>query len=152
MTFGLAVESQSLDIAGAWQHNRSIRRLMSNVKVRGENRIKPGVGGRTARTLMRDETITDLELMVFGINDSTGSAHSDVIAGLHENLWYLNDWALDTIASTTLTTVLTLTDSRTFETEAQILNWQVAKDDGTVATISYDLRIPSGWWWETTPS
>lgn len=149
MAFGLTIESQSLDIDGAWRHNRSLRRVLSTIETRGDSRIVPTVDGRTPYLLRRDEAVIDLELMVFGLNDQASTPYADVIEGLHANLAYLTDFVVTGLANVTLGAVLELTDGTTYESEVQILNWHIMKDDGTKAVVSYDLRVPSGVWTES---
>ena len=153
MALGLTFDSQSLDIDGAWKHNRSLRRLRSTVQTRGESRLIPKVAGRKAYPLLLDEVVVDLELMVFGRNNAAGTPHLDRLAGLDDNLAFLDDFVRDRANGTTATytAALETASGRTFETEAQILNWQVADENAVQVVMSYDLRIPSGTWTETTP-
>lgn len=151
MATSLTIDSQSLDIAGAWQHNRSIRRLRSTIRSRGESRAIPSMEGRLAKPVVRDEVIVDLELMVFGTNDRLGSAHADEMSGLDENLDYLEGWVHDHIDGTTdtWTAELVTTSGFTYEAQVQILNWQILRDNGPQVVVSYDLRIPAGIWTQT---
>lgn len=147
---GLTIDSQSFDIEGAWKHNRSLRRLRSTVATRGESIAMPYVAGRTAFPTRPDEVVVDMELMVFGIRDSAGSLHTDRLAGLDENLAYLEDFVLDHTDGTTTTWTATLEtpSARTWTAEVQILNWQILQENGVQVVIGYDLRIPAGRWTE----
>lgn len=153
MAFGLVFDGQAFDIEGAWKHNRSLRRLRSTIRTRGESRIIEGVEGRTPYVVLKDEIVVDLELMVYGVNDGTGTPHSDVLEGLDENLAYLEDFVYDHTdqSAATWTAVLETVSGRTFEAQAQILNWQIAQENVTQVVVGYDLRIPAGVWTETTP-
>ena len=148
MALGLIVDGQSLDIAGAWQHNRSLRRLRNTVATRGDNQPVPGAAGTNAYPVVRHEIVVDLELMVFGINDGSGAPHSGLLAGLDENLETLADWAATHADGSTATWAATLeTNSGTvYEAEVQLLNWQIAAEEVTKVVIGYDLRIPAGIW------
>lgn len=153
MPSSLTVDSQSFDIAGAWHHNRSLRRLRSSIRTRGNNRLIPNVDGQIGYPVRRDESVVDMELMVFGLKDQTGTPHADSMSGLDENLAYLEDWVHDHLDGSTAAwpAVLVTTSGRTFEADVQILNWQVMADNGPQVVIGYDLRIPAGIWTETTP-
>lgn len=148
MAVGLTIDGQSLDIEGAWKHNRSLRRLRSTASSRGENRIIPGTAGTTAYPVLRDEVVVDLELIVSGSNDRLGAPYASLVAGLDSNLDYLDDWMrahMDGSAAT-YTASLETANGTTYTTPVQILNWQVAAEHGTQVVMSYDLRIPSGTW------
>lgn len=146
----LTIDSQSFDIEGAWKHNRSLRRLRSTIATRGQNRRVPGTAGVYANPVRRDEVIVDLELMVFGRNNAAGTPYANVLAGLDENLLHLEDFVLDHTDGTTAAwpAVLETASGRTFETDVQILNWQIAQENAVQVVITYDLRIPSGRWTE----
>ena len=148
MAFSLTIAGQSLDIEGAWQHNRSLRRLRDTIVSRGESALIPKVAGRRAYAPIRDEMVVDLELMVFGRNNAAGTPHATVLAGLDANLDTLTDWANARIDGTSATWAATLTTNSgaTYTADVQILNWQVAQENVTQVVISYDLRIPSGIW------
>ena len=148
MAVGLTIDGQSLDIEGAWKHNRSLRRLRSTAASRGDNRIIPGTAGRTAYPVLRDEVIVDLELIVSGSNDAAGTPHASLIAGLDENLAFLDDWMRDHMdgSAATYTATLETASGTTYTTPVQILNWQVASEHAVQVVMSYDLRIPSGTW------
>jgi hypothetical protein len=151
MALGLTIAGQSLDIAGAWNHNRSLRRLRDTVVTRGENRLIPKVAGRRAYAQMLDEMVVDLELQVYGTNNAAGTPYGDKLVGLDENLDYLSDWVRSLIDGTTATRAATLEtkSGATYTADVQILNWTVAVENVTQVVIGYDLRIPSGVWTET---
>lgn len=150
MAVGLTVDGQSLDIDGAWEHDLSLGRLLGSVRTRGSNRRVPGAQGVIARPLRKDEVVVDLQLEVYGSKDETGAAHADYFAGLSDNLIYLREWVegLADGSTETYTALLEVPGGRQFTTDAQIINWQVARHDVTIAYVSYDLRIPSGTWTE----
>lgn len=147
---GLTIDSQSFDIPGAWKHNRSLRRLRSTIVTRGDNRKVPGPPGTYANPTRRDEVIVDLELMVFGQRNSLGAPHMNVLAGLDENLLYLEEFVHDHTNGETAAwpAVLETPSGRTFETDVQILNFQIAQENAVQVVVGYDLRIPSGRWTE----
>lgn len=154
MALGLTIDSQSLDIEGAWKHNRSLRRLRSTIRTRGESRLVPNVAGRSAYTVLADEVIVDLELMVYGTNNAAGTPYADPVEGLTDNLITLEDFVLarvDAGSAATLPATLELPGARTFTANVQILNWGIAQENGANVVIGYDLRIPAGVWTETTP-
>lgn len=148
MAVGLTIDSQSLDIVGAWEHDLSLGRLLGAVQTRGENRLIPNLVGRRAYLMRPDEVVVDMQLEVYGDKDSAGAAHANVYAGLSANLVYLREFVLGTYAAATQTAVLEVPGGDQFTTEVQILNWQIANHGVTVARIIYDLRIPSGTWTE----
>lgn len=145
---GLTIDGQSFDIEGAWKHTRSLRRLRSTIRTRGENQPIPGVAGTADYPVLRDEVVVDLELMVFGRNDAAGTPHASVLAGLDENLAYLDDWIADHTDGTASTYAATLetNSGATYTADVQILNWQPAQENVTQVVMSYDLRIPAGIW------
>ena len=153
MAVGLTINAQLLDIAGAWQHNRSLRRLRSTIRTRGETRLIPNVVGRRSYPVMLDEVIVDLELMVFGRNNAAGTPYLDHLEGLDDNLATLETFVrgLADGATADYPATLETASGRTFTTDVQILNWQIAQENAVQVVIGYDLRIPSGVWTETTP-
>lgn len=153
MALGLRIDSQSFDIEGAWKHNTSIRRLRSTIATKGENTPKPGEDGATEHPVLKREVVVDMELMVFGRKNNLGVAYIDALSGLDENLAYLEDWVYDHTDGTAVSYLAQLesVSGRTFETNVQILNWQIAQENTVQVVVSYDLRIPSGRWTETTP-
>lgn len=153
MALGLIVDGQSLDIPGAWKHNRSLRRLRDTIASRGENRVISKVPGRRAYAPILDQTIVDLELDVFGRKDSAGIDHADTLDGLDENMDYLSDWVRAHIDGATATWPATLEtkSGRTYSGNVQLRNWQVAQEEVTKVVIGYDVIIPAGTWTETTP-
>jgi hypothetical protein len=153
VALGLIVDSQSFDIEGAWKHNRSLRRLRSTIRTRGDNAVIAERPGRKAFAPIRDEVVVDMELMVFGRVDGTGTPHADVEEGLDENLAYLEDWVLDRTDGSVVTCLAQLEtrSGRTFEADVQLLNWQILQENVTQVVIGYDIRIPLGMWTETTP-
>ena len=146
MAVGLTIAGQSLDIDGAWKHNRSLRRLITTFEAKGDNGPKPGQAGATAFPILPGEMIVDLELMVYGRNDGTGTPHASMLAGLDENLAYLCAWARGLADGTTDTYAASLevNGGQTFTADVQVLNWRIAAENVTQVVISYDLRIPSG--------
>ena len=148
MAVGLTIDSQLLDIEGAWKHNRSLRRLRSTIATKGENGPKPGQHGTTAYGVLLDEVVIDLELIVFGANNAAGTPHADVITGLDTNLAYLDDWVRDHANGTTSTWTASYEapNGTTYTTGVQVINWQIAQENATQVVIGYDLRIPSGTW------
>lgn len=144
----LTIAGQSLDIPGAWQHNRSLRRLRSTVRSRGDNRVVPSAAGTTAYAVRRTEVVVGLELMVFGGNDAAGTPHADLVAGLDANLAFLDDWAADRMDGTTATWAgsYLAPNGTTYTADVQLLNWEIAQENVTQVLIAYDLRIPSGIW------
>lgn len=147
---GLTIDGQSFDIEGAWKHNRSLRRLRSTIRTRGENRMVPGTAGVIANPVRLDQTIVDLELMVMGQNDGAGTPHVSMLQGLDLNLDYLEDWVRSHADGTTATWAATLvTTGGTFTSDVQILNWQIAQENAVQVVVGYDLRIPSGTWTQT---
>ena len=148
MSYTLTIDGQSLDIDGAWGHNRSLRRLRSTIATRGDNQAVEGVPGTTAYGVIRHETVVDLELKVYGINDRLGAAHPDLLTGVDENLAYLDDWVADHTTGSPATYAASLLTSggTTYTANVQILNWQVAQENAVQVVMSYDLRVPSGIW------
>lgn len=152
MAVGLTIDSQSLDIPGAWEHDLSLGRLRSVIKSRGSSRLLPNLPGRRPYPILPDEVVVDLVLEVYGDKDSTGASHVSIYAGLEDNLTYLTDFVLDGWdgATTTRPAVLEMPGGRTFSADVQILNWQVLRHEPTIAYVSYDLHVPAGVWTETT--
>ncbi len=148
MAVGLTIAAQALDIDGAWKHNRSLRRLRSSVRSRGDNRLIPNLAGRRAYPVQRDEVVVDLELIVFGRNNSAGTPYANTLAGLDTNLAYLDDWVAGLMDGTTSTYAASLEtpDGTTYTADVQVLNWNIAQEHGTVAVVGYDLRVPAGIW------
>ena len=145
---GLTIDSQSFDIAGAWKHNRSLRRLRSTIATKGENGPKPGQAGRTPYGVLPDEVIVDLELIVFGANNAAGTPHADIVTGLDTNMAFLDDWVRDHADGTTATWTASYLapNGTTYTTGVQVLNWRIMQDNAISVVIGYDLRIPSGTW------
>ena len=152
MALGLVVAGQSLDIEGAWKHNRSLRRLRDTIVTRGESALIPKVPGRRGYAPMRDEMVVDLELMVMGTNNAAGTPYVDRLDGLDTNLDTLTDWVNGLTDGSTATWPATLTtkNDSTYTADVQVLNWMVAEENVTQVVISYDLRIPSGVWTQTS--
>lgn len=147
---GLTIDGQSFDIEGAWKHNRSLRRLRSTIATRGENRRVPGTAGVIANPVRLDQVTVDLELMVMGQNDGTGTPHASMLQGVDENLDYLEDFVRSLADGTTSTYPATLvTTGGTYTTDVQILNWQIAQENAVQVVVGYDLRVPSGTWTKT---
>ena len=148
MAVGLTIDGQSLDIEGAWKHNRSLRRLRSTITTRGENQAVEGVPGTSDYPVIRHETVVDLELMVFGRNNAAGTPHASLLAGLDTNLAFLDDWVADHTDGSTSTYAATLetASGASFTADVQIINWQIAQENAVQVVMSYDLRVPSGIW------
>lgn len=144
----LTIDSQSLDVPGAWEHDTSIGRLLATAKSRGESIPMPYAQGRTAFPLRRDEIIVDLTMQVYGDKNNAGVAHANEYIGLADNLLFLTDFVNDRMNGTTATYPATLSvhGVRTYTASVQIINFQIVRHALTVAYVSYDLRIPSGLW------
>lgn len=141
-TFHLTVNGVSLLQPGFCRINRSLIGLLGGPSRRNDNLVLPYVEGRPAYKHWPDETVYDLELLVEGINDSAGDPHTDPVAGKIANLIYLRqNVALDS-AITVEATLATPTGD--LDADVQILNWMVARDEGTSALVTFDLLVPSG--------
>ena len=149
MAVSLTIDSQDLDIAGAWHHyDGSLLRLLSTVASRGDNRLIPNVEGRVAYASLVDEHTVDLEMVVYGAKNGSGTPHANTVDGLAANLATLRTFVLAGLTSDPdATRPATLTvGASTWTADVQILNWQLARWTGHHAFISYDLRVPSGVW------
>lgn len=151
MAVGLTIDGQSFDIDGAWEHDKSIGRLLGALRSRGHSRLVPGSAGVLANPIRPTEVIVDLVLEVYGEKNNLGAAHADVFAGVTDNLIFLRDFVKARMDGTTKTVpaVFEAPGGRRFTTGVQILNWDIARHESTVAFVTYDLRIPSGVWTET---
>lgn len=142
MAYALEVDGLSLLIDGAWQVNRSLLRLMSGPAKKGENTSIPGLAGRLDNEHLADETPYDLELLVKGRNNHAGVPYADDVAGKILNLKYLRTRLAEPTG--TFAAELTLPDASTLTGDVQVANWMVARDDGAVATVTFDLIVLQG--------
>lgn len=149
----LTLDSILLDRVGdwSWHHNRSLLRLLADVATRGENTLIDGVAGEDPNVVRTAQVVYDLELLVFGAIDHDGDPHPNQTEGLAANLIYLREQIGRPPSSATVSASLAVPGGGTYTTSAQVLNWQLARDDGVALVIAYDLRVPSGVWTLTPP-
>jgi hypothetical protein len=138
-TFALSLNSVPMHVEGAWTVTRSLSRLLGHA-TRGRNRVLPGVPGAAVRPKIRDELAVSLDLRVRGLNDHTGAPHADPIDGKVANLIYLRT---NVAVPISVTAVLTHAGG-SLTAAAQVANWQIMADEATVATVAFDLIVPSG--------
>jgi len=140
--FYLEVDGLSLKLDGAWQIDRSLSRLKGGPPKRGQNTIVPGVAGRLDNPKRLDEGVYDLVMLVKGRKDRLGAPYADEVAGKILNLDYLETRLYEPTG--TLAAVLYMPDASTQTGDVQFDNWTVAKDEGAVATVTFDLIVPAG--------
>lgn len=150
MAVGLTIDGQSFDIDGAWEHDKSLGRLLGSLRSRGSSRLVPGSAGTLPNPIRPTEVIVDMALQVLGTKNAVGTPYADEFAGVTDNLIFLRDFVADRMDGTikTVPAVFEAPGGRQFTTGVQILNWDIARHEGLIAFVTYDLRIPSGVWTE----
>lgn len=141
-TLYLEVEGVSLHKPGAWRIRRSLIRLLGGPAKRGENTLIPTRDGRDPNPLRVDQTIYDLEMLVEGRLNGSGTPYADEIDGKVTNLLYLRN--LLAVPEGELDAVLYLPSGSPLTAAIQITNWVVVNDEGTSAVVTFDVVVPAG--------
>jgi hypothetical protein len=141
-TFYLTLNSVNLNRPGFCRINRSLIRLLGGPALSDVNQKVPYVDGHHAFDQLIDQTIYDLEAVVEGKVNQSGSPHADPIDGKVTNLVYLRD-TIGTPANLTMPAVLH-TSVEDISVDAQVANWMVARDEGYSAIVTFDLIVPRG--------
>lgn len=143
--------STHLEISGiplscaAWEHT-NLYLVLNMGSGRGENVIMPGAVGRRAVRRRIDEATVTLELAIFGDRDPIGAPTADPIAGLIDNIEYLQDHLVDPpAAANSLRPAVIHHPAGTLTANVQILGFEIgdAYSPGCV-TASLDMTVIGG--------
>lgn len=143
MANDLTINGVLLERPGFCRVNRSLLRLLSGPAKRGHNVVLPGAAGQRPYDRVVDATIYDLEMRVQGRVDNAGVAHPDVITGKIANLIWLEE-NVDIPGSALVAATLRLQGQADRTADVHVLNWQIARDDGPSAVVTFDLDVPAG--------
>lgn len=124
----------------------SLLPLWQAADVRGSDRLVPGSAG--VRPYKRRPTVSkrSLELIIYGANDHTGAAASNVRAALEDNVAFLNtQWvgALGT-GDGTVTAVLHLPSGATRTASVHCIALNLGTYTPSAIRAVLDLEIPAG--------